>query len=642
MTDHERASVRRSGGKLAAPLIVAAALVVAVVGTRAFVQVAPAFGQMAATRAGALSGPGGGPDGRDLRFGIAEGQKNQASKSAGIGWERLVFAWDQVQPGGPDEFRADLMLPPDMLQAELSSGVQVVGLLQFTPAWAQSNPADGHRSVPKNLSAAWDSPDNYWGQFTRTMATHYRGRVDAWVIWNEPEIRPTDAGGGSSWTFAGGPVEYAQLLRVAYMNVKAANPDATVVFAGTGYWLDENSGREQFFKRVLDELAADPNAAANNWYFDAVGFNIYRAPDDIYRIAFEMREVMRARGLDKQLWLTETNAMPFDPHVPCAERFQGNPSNVDLDTQARFAVQSLAIALAAGWNRVEFYQMTDSGTCQQSSIWGLARDDGTLRPAFQAFKTAIEHLSGTTSATFAPLERDAQRWGIPWPNNPSSYYPNWQIYQVVADRGDQRISVLWNADGTPARVRVAKVGAAAVLVDKFGSQQPLAESGGWYVVDLGPASARGPFDPDGYFYIGGDPLLIVQSGVPAGTPVSAPALGDPGSGQPGFRAFVSPENGQKVSPGGSAQFSVRVAGQEGFADPVQVRFKEYSTQRDPTPVGSLPGSLTLDVPDSIRPGQSVDVEIHTSGGIAPGIHFVTLRLDGGGMSQTLDLVVQVD
>ena len=59
---------------------------------------------------------------------------------------------------------------------------------------------------------------------------------------------------------------------------------------------------------------------------------------------------------------------------------------------------------------------------------------------------------------------------------------------------------------------------------KLGNPYPLEATDGWYYVQLGPASASGPFDPSGYYYVGGDPWLIVQQGVAADTEVLAPSL----------------------------------------------------------------------------------------------------------------------
>jgi hypothetical protein len=50
---------------------------------------------------------------------------------------------------------------------------------------------------------------------------------------------------GGSYTWLGTQEQYAQLLKVGYRAIKAANPDATVSFAGTSYWTDELGRRPQ-------------------------------------------------------------------------------------------------------------------------------------------------------------------------------------------------------------------------------------------------------------------------------------------------------------------------------------------------------------------------------------------------------------
>ena len=114
-----------------------------------------------------------------------------------------------------------------------------------------------------------------------------------------------------------------------------------------------------------------------------------------------------------------------------------------------------------------------------------------------------------------------------WPADPDSYYPNWQIYQVVFDHLDgRRVTVLWNADGWATTVRVTKRGTSALLVDKTGYERTLADTDGSYTVELGAATVHGPTDPEGYHFIGGPPMLIVERGVPWGSPVLAPRLAD--------------------------------------------------------------------------------------------------------------------
>ena len=241
----------------------------------------------------------------------------------GAGWERLILPWDQIQPNGPGDFsKLGQTLSASALQGELNRGVKVAGVFQFTPGWAQANPSQGGRSAPKNLNLPFDHPDNYWGRFVFETVKHYQGRINEWIIWNEPAFRPEDPGAGGSYTWQGTEAEFAQLTKVAYLAAKKANPNSTVVFAGTSYWVDKNQGRPQFYERNLALLTQDPAAAANNQFHDAVALNLYRSPDDMLRVHAEFKEIQKKYGVDKPMWLTETNAMPTnDSSIPCAERF---------------------------------------------------------------------------------------------------------------------------------------------------------------------------------------------------------------------------------------------------------------------------------------------------------------------------------
>src|SRR5262249_4547543 len=150
----------------------------------------------------------------------------------------------------------------------------IAGLLQFTPPWAQANREQGERSPPANLNLPFDDPQNYFGRFAYETSKFYAGRIDEWIIWNEPEFRPGEPGVGGSYTWLGSEEQYAQLLKVGYLAIKAANPNALVSFAGTSYWTDELAHRRQYYDRLLDILARDPAAARNNAYHDAVAVNL--------------------------------------------------------------------------------------------------------------------------------------------------------------------------------------------------------------------------------------------------------------------------------------------------------------------------------------------------------------------------------
>jgi hypothetical protein len=468
------------------------------------------------------------PGGLDPRFGVAEGFRNPTVMAdMGAGWERVVLSWADIQPDGPGDFSwLGRTLPPRSLAGELNRGERMAGLLQFTPRWAATDLSDPGRSVPKNLDLPDEDPNNYWARFVFETVRYYAGRIDEWIIWNEPEFQPGDAAGSGSFTWLGTDEQFARLMQVAYRAAKRANPDAVVAFPSTSYWVDHNAGRPQFYERFLRIASDDPSAASQNFFHDAVPLNLYRAPDDLVRIHQEFIDLQRRHGVDKPMWLLELNAMPTDDTtIPCASFHAGNPIQTTQIEQASYAIQALAVAAAVGYQRIGFYQMVDDNPCNQSAVWGITRDDGTERPVARTLQTAIHVFSGYTSARFMPLVRQPARWAA-WPGDPTSLTPNWQIYQVVFDLpGDRRVTVLWNGDGQARRARVAQRATSAQLLDARGVPiTPTASSGDW-VVDLPAATARFSGDPAGYYFIGGEPRLLIETGVAPTAPVPAPRLG---------------------------------------------------------------------------------------------------------------------
>ena len=607
-----------------------------------------ALGVLAATALPTSAEPAAAPT-ADTRFGIAEGFRNPGVMSdIGAGWERLILPWDQIQPDRPGDFgKLGQTLTRQQIHGEVDRGTRVAGLFQFTPEWAAANPSDGKRSVPKNLSLPFDDPNNYFGQYVYQTAKFYAGQIDQWIIWNEPEFRPSDTGAGGSFTWLGSDEEFAQLMKVGYLAVKKANPGATVSFPGTSYWIDANNGRAQYYERILAILARDPDAAANNYYHDVVSLNLYRAPDDVYRVHGVFKAIQAKFGIDKPVWLTETNAMPSDDRsIPCADKHGDEAIKTTMDQQAAYAIQSLALAAAAGYGKIEFYQMVDANPCAEPAVWGVTRDDGSRRPVADALRVGVSNFAGFSSARFVPLARETSGWSA-WPDDPSSLIPNWQVYQVAFDRpGSQRVTALWNGDGSTLRVRIPKRGSSASVVDRHGAATPLVEKQGWWVVDLPAATAYFKVsdqmkDPEGYHFIGGDPLLVVEDGVAGDAPVVAPSLGDPGSVARDFKVSVNPENGQTVSKGQPAEFFASTRGYEGFSEPITFSVQQWSTQRFPDPKDGASLPLALSVPAATKPGDAATLHLETAGA-EPGIYYLTLQASAGGLDHSFELALVIN
>ena len=420
-------------------------------------------------------------DSPDPRFGLVEAFWDpQAAAESGAGWERILFLWSAIQPNGPDDWNG-FQVPDAPLEAARAAGREVVGVLKSTPAWATDGPPVS--GVPRGLDLPPDDPGNLWASFVRKVVAHYAPKgVHRWVIWNEPEIDP----GVTGHEWSGGVDDYARLLRVAYLVARAADPQARIHLAGLSYWHDAVRGREQYLERLLTVLDRDPQAAQHGYYFDVASLHIYFTSDSVLTIARTFRDILRRHGLDKPIWINETNAAPDrDPAWPV-----NRPNfHVTLEQQSAFLLQAFALGLAAGAERIAVYKLIDPALPPGGEDFGLLRPDGSRRPAFTAFQTITRYYSGTQTAFLDQM--------------PS-------VTQVTLDRGGRTTRVLWAR--TPGRVfvRLPAFAPTALLVDQTGATQMLQAERGAYTLELPGASC----DPVDGCIIGGPTLLLVEEASP--------------------------------------------------------------------------------------------------------------------------------
>lgn len=127
-----------------------------------------------------------------------------------------------------------------------------------------------------------------WRKFVRACAQHYKGKLKMWEVWNEQD--------GGFWKPNPNAAQYVPLLKIAYEELKAADPENVVMVGGlcgwnTGYLKEMYaSGAKGFF----DAIAVHPYG----WGPDRSGFQKSRMT--------EFKQLMAEHGdADKPLWITE-------------------------------------------------------------------------------------------------------------------------------------------------------------------------------------------------------------------------------------------------------------------------------------------------------------------------------------------------
>ncbi len=421
----------------------------------------------------------------DIRFGAVEAYHAPfAASEAGVAWERVRFHWAQIQADGEGTWE-DGEFTDAVLAGELAAGRQVIGLLIGIPDWANEG------GIPRGLGLPHADPGNTWATFVRQIVARYAGRIDHWILWNEPDVWDPNHPGH---TWGGSVADFLQLTRVGYVTAKEANPGAVVHLAAFTHWWDAAYGREPYFRRFLEELVTDQNAAGNNYYFDSATLHLYFQPHYVYEITSYYYGLMGSYGIWKPIWIVETNAAPStDPYWPVEEpRF-----HVSLEEQAAYMPQALAMGIAAGAQRIGIYKLIDTvgDRAANPEPFGLIRIDGSHRPAFTTFRVACTLLAGVTRTT-----RD--RWD--------------DVGQVTVEQAGGKTTVVFSRVPGPRTIQIPADGPSAVLVDMWGNRQAISSQSGLIEVVL-PAAPCSQAAGD-YCIIGGPTYYLVQGTPEKGLP----------------------------------------------------------------------------------------------------------------------------
>jgi hypothetical protein len=311
-------------------------------------------------------------------------------QEAGFGWAVQVFSWREIA-----RWRQlyDWERPDAVVRGAKYFGLNLVARLDQHPDWARSEPADN--GPPDDLAD--------YGDFVHAVASRYKGRIKAYVIWNEPNLAAEWGGAQPD------PEAYVDMLRVAYVRIKEADPDALVVSAGLAptnerseLAMDDRSYLERFYQAGASE------------YFDVLGAHAYGfgyPPDDphdahqglnIARIQ-DLREIMVAHGdADKPVWITElgwTTAPPED------QAWQ----QVTPEAQADYLVRAFRIPQEQ-WPWVQVMTVWNLGRGLSAEDPGagycLLEPSGELKPAYSAL---AEMPKGGTLAALRRTLRTPQQ-----------------------------------------------------------------------------------------------------------------------------------------------------------------------------------------------------------------------------------------
>ncbi|MBK8026093.1 MAG: LysM peptidoglycan-binding domain-containing protein [Chloroflexi bacterium] len=172
----------------------------------------------------------------------------------GAQWAKLTADWSDLEavPGVIDYSQLDAAV--DALNAR---GIQVLLTISGAPDWTRS--AHDESGPPDDFSL--------FAEFLTEFASHYVDRIQAYEIWDEPNLR-------REWNSAVHPLSaasYAELLRAAYPAIKAGDSTALVISGGLA-----PTGMDDGFNAINDRrFLTELLQAGLNTFADGIGLHPY-------------------------------------------------------------------------------------------------------------------------------------------------------------------------------------------------------------------------------------------------------------------------------------------------------------------------------------------------------------------------------
>ncbi|MGB7731403.1 MAG: glycosyl hydrolase [Candidatus Acidiferrum sp.] len=277
--------------------------------------------------------------------------------------------------------------------------------LATTPQWASSLPS---------VKSGWQAPGltappadmEDWRAYVKQVATRYKGRIHAYEIWNEPNLK-------QFWI--GSTDELVAMTKDAYYIIKSVDPDALVVSpaatTGAGIsWL------------------ADFLSKGGGRYVDVIGYHCYvfpQAPEAVLPLIGKVKQLMKDNGIgEKPIWDTEIGWAEPKPF----------PSE---ELGAGYLARAFILNWSAGVQRAYWYMWDNRNWV---TIETTAADNKTVLPAGRAYEIVQQWLSGASMDSCS--QSSSQIWTCPLHRGNKS---QWIVWTVVNDSKTFSLPSSWHA-----------------------------------------------------------------------------------------------------------------------------------------------------------------------------------------------------
>ncbi|GBU28542.1 hypothetical protein R84B8_02102 [Treponema sp. R8-4-B8] len=285
-------------------------------------------------------------------------------------WVSKVFNWHQIEKE-KDNF--DFSFYDNFVNNAKAHGKKIVACLAYSTSWIN----DG-----KNKDYISKENLQYFINYVEVTVNRYKGKIDAWRIWNEP-----------NWLFwKGTDKEFFELSKLTAVKIKEIDPDAYIIGGN--------------FQRLPYNFILNMKKAGAMENLSAISFHPYAInPKGAIRLLDNFFKIASKINFNGDIWITEIG-------YPTSGWY---PSRASLKDLPSYVIKTIAPAAARGTRALIWYHFKDSykfdeyiNTINSEYYFGLVYSDFIRKDGAWAYELCARYLPGSRYYPELPIKEDVK------------------------------------------------------------------------------------------------------------------------------------------------------------------------------------------------------------------------------------------
>jgi len=322
-------------------------------------------------------------------------------KEMGVVWVHWDFSWSSIQrerEKDKDPAEWNWTTFDNRVERANAEGKKIIGMLLYDVDWVHTAVTPPN---PTNITKVWPNEIPYFTKYAVETVKRYngkngKGKVDAWLIWNEPDLAPrfwsdpaTDPNSMEDF------FELTHATASAIRGLDKTEETHTELVGGvftamvSDAWINGLFGYEKDNVKVKDLLDGaaihpySPNAEGSAGVFAS------------------FREKVKPYGFEDNVWLNEMGYPTYTEKGPIPKgRYGTDQWEGDMP---RVVAQTFALTAAGGARNLTWYHLFDSADRDEGDsedwfglIWRKSADEWIKKGGYRSYAVSANNLPGKT------------------------------------------------------------------------------------------------------------------------------------------------------------------------------------------------------------------------------------------------------